>query len=96
MDTLDVRPLPDTVPEHFTARDVVSRWDVLGHYTRATATPASSCLDTAPERMLFAVRALQVDSGSEFESAFQTACRKHGMTLFVHPPRSPKLHGHVG
>ena len=29
VDTLDVRPLPGVVLKHFTARDVVSRWDVL-------------------------------------------------------------------
>ena len=86
MDTLDVRPLPGTVEEHFTARDVVSRWDVLGVYARATATPASSCLDTVLEHGLFAVRALQVDGGSEFESAFETACQKHGIRIFVLPP----------
>ena len=91
MDTLDVRPLPGTVLEHFTARDVVSRWDVLGVYARATATLASSCLDTVLERMLFAVRALQVDGGSEFESAFETSCQKHGIRIFVLPPGSPKL-----
>ena len=36
IDSLDVRPLPDTVLNHFTARDVISRWDVLGVHTRAT------------------------------------------------------------
>lgn len=29
VDTLDVRPLPGVVLKHFTARGVVSRWDVL-------------------------------------------------------------------
>ena len=39
VDTLDVRPLPGMVLKHFTARDVVSRWDVIEAHTRATAIP---------------------------------------------------------
>jgi len=38
VDTLDVRPLPGMVFKHFTARDVISRWDVLEVRSRATAT----------------------------------------------------------
>ena len=29
VDTLDIRSLPGVVLKHFTARDVVSRWDVI-------------------------------------------------------------------
>ena len=29
VDTLDIRPIPGVVFKHFTARDVVSRWDVI-------------------------------------------------------------------
>jgi len=29
LDTIDVRPLPGVIIKHFTARDVVSRWDVV-------------------------------------------------------------------
>lgn len=35
VDTLDVRPLPGVVLKQFTARDVVSRWDVVETYRRA-------------------------------------------------------------
>lgn len=34
LDTLDVRPLPKELFKHFTARDMVSRWDVVGAYRR--------------------------------------------------------------
>lgn len=95
LDTMDVRPLPGIVLKHFTARDVVSRWDVLGVFTRATATTASGFLDDLVERMPFSVRAVQVDGGSEFEAGFELACRQRGIKLFVLPPRSPKLNGHV-
>ena len=37
VDTLDLRPLPGVVLKQFTARDVVSRWDVLMVASRATA-----------------------------------------------------------
>ena len=45
VDTLDVRPLPGVAFKHFTARDVVSRWDVIQVYRRATATASrpSTC-----------------------------------------------------
>ncbi len=45
LDTLDVRPLPGIVLKHFTARDVVSRWDVLEAHRRATSTAAAAFLD---------------------------------------------------
>jgi hypothetical protein len=37
VDTLDVRPVPGVTFKQFTARDVVSRWDVIQAHTRATA-----------------------------------------------------------
>ncbi len=95
VDTLDVRPIPGVILKHYTARDLVSRWDVLGVYTRATATTASAFLDQLLHRMPFAVKAIQVDGGSEFQAAFEQACQSKGLALFVLPPRSPKLNGHV-
>ena len=51
VDTLDVRPLPGLVLKHFTARDVVARWDVIEVHTRATATTAAGFLDAIQKRM---------------------------------------------
>lgn len=95
VDTLDVRPLPGVVLKHFTARDVVSRWDVLEVHSRATANTATHFLETLLARMPFPVRAIQVDGGSEFQAAFETHCQERGLRLFVLPPRSPKLNGCV-
>jgi transposase len=53
VDTLDVRPIPGVVFKQFTARDVVSRWDVLQAHTRATAQTATQFLDTLQLRMPF-------------------------------------------
>ena len=95
VDTLDVRPLPGVVLKHFTARDIISRWDVLEAHTRATSNTASGFIEAMIERMPFPIRAIQVDGGSEFEDIFEETCRRKGIKLFVLPPRSPKLNGHV-
>jgi putative transposase len=95
VDTLDIRPLPGVVLKHFTARDVVARWDVVEAHTRATAATATSFLRTLMRRMPFPIRAVQVDGGAEFEAGFEQACEECGIKLFVLPPRSPKLNGHV-
>jgi putative transposase len=95
VDTLDLRPLPGVVLKHFTARDVVSRWDVLMVASQATAHAATRFLDTLLERMPFCVRGIQVDGGSEFQASFEQACQQRGLHLFVLPPHSPKLNGHV-
>ena len=95
VDTLDVRPIPGVVFKQFTARDVVSRWDVIQAHTRATAQTATQFLDTLQHRMPFPIRAVQVDGGSEFAAEFELACQQRGLHLFVLPPRSPKLNGAV-
>ena len=95
LDTLDVRPVPGIVLKHFTARDVVSRWDVVEAHTRATATTAAGFLDALQARMPFPVRAIQVGGGSEFQAGFEQACQQRDILLFTLPPRSPKLNGAV-
>jgi transposase InsO family protein len=95
VDTLDVRPVEGRVLKHFTARDMVSRWDVVEAHSRATATTAAHFLDTLQKRMPFPVKAIQVDGGSEYEALFEMECQKRSIRLFVLPPRSPKLNGCV-
>jgi transposase InsO family protein len=95
VDTMEVRPLPGVGFKQFTARDLVSRWDVVQAHARATAVSATEFLDTLVHRMPFPIRALQVDGGSEFAAQFEQACRQRGLHLFVLPTRSPKLNGSV-
>ena len=95
VDTLDVRPLPDKRIKHFTARDMDSRWDVIEAYGSATAGNAKKFLKTLLDRAPYPVQAIQVDGGSEFMADFEQACAEEGIRLFVLPPRSPKLNGHV-
>src|SRR5262249_3045398 len=95
VDTLDVHPLPGIRLKQFTGRDLVSRWDVVQVFQAATARTAAAYLDVLQARMPFPLRAIQVDGGAEFFAEFEQACQRRGRRLFVLPPRSPKLNGHV-
>jgi putative transposase len=95
IDTLDVRPYPGIVRKHLTARDVVSRWDVITAGDRVHSRAAARFIDEVQARMPFSIRAFQVDGGGEFAAEFERECCKRGIRLFVLPPRSPKLNGHV-
>jgi hypothetical protein len=95
VDTLDIRPLPKIILKQFTARDVVSRWDVLEAHYQATASLAAQFLNTLQARTPFSIRALQVDGGSEFFADFEAECQRRKIRLFVLPPKSPKLNGAV-
>lgn len=95
VDTMDLRPLPGVILKQFTSRDMVSRWDVLSVGRQATAAAATRFLDALIARSPYAIRAIQVDGGSEFMAGFETACQQRGIRLFVLPPRSPKLNGCV-
>ena len=95
LDTKEVRPARGVVLKHFSARDMVSRWDVVEVHERATSLAAAHFLDALIDRMPFPIAALQVDGGSEFAAEFETACQQRNLPLFVLPPRSPKLNGQV-
>ncbi len=95
VDTLDVRPLPGVILKHFTARDIVSRWDVVNVYRRATAATACHFLDELEARMPFPIKAIQVDGGAEFKAEFEKELKQRGIELFILPPRSPELNGYV-
>jgi hypothetical protein len=79
----------------FSARDVVSRWDVVELHRRATSLAAARFLDSLLDRTPFPIKVLQVDGGSEFAAEFEEACLQKDLPLFVLPPKSPKLNAHV-
>jgi putative transposase len=95
VDTKEIRMRHGVVLKHFSARDVLSRWDVVEVHRRATSLAAARFLDTLLDRLPFPVKALQVDGGSEFAAEFEQACQQKALPLFVLPPKSPKLNGHV-
>src|ERR1700681_253962 len=95
IDTKESRMRGGVLLKHFSARDVVSRWDVVEVHRRATSLAAARFLDTLLDRVPFPVKALQVDGGSEFAAEFEEACQQKQLPLFVLPPKSPKLNAHV-
>jgi putative transposase len=95
LDTLDVRPVPGQIWKQFTARDVISRWDVVELAPTASARNAVAMLDALAARMPFTVRGISVDGGSEFMADFELECQRRQIRLFILPPRSPKLNGCV-
>ncbi len=95
LDTLDVRPIPGVVLKQFTARDIVSKWDVIEVHRRATSISAKLFIETLQRRMPFPSRAIQVDGGAEFYAEFEQACKELNIKLYVLPPKSPKLNGAV-
>lgn len=95
VDTLDVRPVPAVIRKQFTARDTVSKWDVVAVYSTATSGRARAFLGVLVSRAPFPINAIQIDGGSEFKGEFEEACRLLGITLYVLPPRRPDLNGCV-
>ena len=78
VDTLDVRPLPGVVLKHFTARDVVSKGDVLQAHTKASSHTEAAFMDTLLRRIPFAVKVIQVDGGLSFKIALRRNAKGEG------------------
>lgn len=95
LDTTPIEIVPGLTRIHFTARDVISRKDVLAVHDRRSSRMAELVLTEDFPRFGFPVRAIQIDGGSEFKAVFEQACAARGILLFVLPVRSPKLNGHV-
>jgi len=95
VDTKEIRMHRGALLKHFSARDVVSRWDVVEVHRRATSLAAARFLDTLLEHFPLPVKALQIDGGSEFAAQSELACQQKQLPLFVLPPKSPKLNAHV-
>ena len=95
IDTTPITLYPGCQRVHITARDVVSRTDVVAAYKRGNSAAAEHFLRQELPRMGFPIRAIQIDGGSEFKAKFERACQALGIALFVLPPRSPRLNGKV-
>lgn len=89
IDTTPILLYPGRQRIHITARDVVSRKDIVAAYREGSSAAAERFLREELARMGFAVHALQIDGGSEFKAKFERACHALGIALFVLPPRSP-------
>ncbi len=95
VDSTPITLYPGCQRVHITARDVISRTDVVAAYTRGNSAAAEHFLRHELPRMGFPIRAIQIDGGSEFKAKFERACEALGIALYVLPPRSPRLNGKV-
>jgi transposase InsO family protein len=95
MDTLKLQLMSNDVRYHFSARDVVSRWDCARAFRRQTSFAAARFLEYLETKFPFPIKAIQIDGGSEFMKDFEEAARERQILLFVIPPRSPELNGYV-
>jgi transposase InsO family protein len=95
VDTLSVNVRPDKAIKHFTAYDPVGRFTAAKAFSTATAGCAKNFLDKLLGAFPFAIKAIQVDGGSEFMAEFEQACKDNGLALFVLPPKRPQLNGAV-
>lgn len=95
IDTMRLYPAPGVVRYHFSAVDLVSRFGVVGVRGVATAGTAKEFLAEVHARCPFPIKAIQIDGGSEFMAAFEAECQAQAIPLWILPPRSPKLNGHV-
>ena len=95
VDTLTVTLGPGEVIKHFSAVDLATRFSLAEVHTRATANLAAGFLAHLVAQAPFAVKAIQVDGGSEYMSDFEEACQRLGIRLFVLLPKRPQLNGHV-
>jgi hypothetical protein len=87
--------LPGATIKHFNAYDPFAKWTVARPCKQATAKYAASFLDQVLQQMPDPVKAIQIDAGFEFVAEFEQACADRKLSLYVPPPRSPKLNGAV-
>lgn len=95
VDTLQVRLIPNEIRYQFSARDVVLKYDGLRGYKSQASLKAAHFLHYLRKKFPFKIKAIQIDGGSEFKDQFEEQCRRRKILLFVLPPRSSKLNGHV-
>jgi transposase InsO family protein len=95
LDTLAINVRPDKAIKQFTAYDPVARFTAAKAFSTATAGCAKNFLAKLVSAFPFAIKAIQVDGGSEFMAEFEQACKDQGLALFVLPPKRPQLNGAV-
>lgn len=95
IDTLEIKLLPGLVRYQFTARDIISRRDGIKVFSKQSSFCGKQFLEYLEKKYPFPMKAIQIDGGSEFKKDFEQACADRKLPLFVLPPRSPKLNGHV-
>ena len=95
IDTLHVRTEYGQHRYQFTAQDYISKFTARSVATTVASSSAANVLEALEDRLPITVKAIQVDGGSEFMAVFESVCQQRGITLYVLPPKSPKLNGLV-
>lgn len=95
IDHMSINPAPGKTYKEFKAICPISKIMYAEVYWSASANNAKNFLLKLKHHLPFDIRSIQVDGGSEFRAEFEQACEELGIPLFVLPPRSPELNGHV-
>src|SRR3990167_1258735 len=95
LDTVHVYPIPGQRRYQFTASDYIAKHTARVAASAISAKSAKKILDAIGQRFPYAIKAIQIDGGSEFKAEFEKECQQRNIMLFVLPPRSPKLNGVV-
>ena len=92
VDTVDLRRHLQEQRKQFTARDMVSRWDVIEAHTRATSSTGGTVSQVSRKRSAPSIsRRSRSMEAVEFAGQFEQECKARSIRLFTLPPRSPKL-----
>jgi len=81
--------------KHFEAVCPITKIVIAEAYGAAGSLNAKRFLEFLIKKLPFPIKSIQVDGGSEFMKNFEDACKEYGIELFVIPPRTPELNGHV-
>ena len=71
-----MRALPGIVMKHFTARDIISGWNVLEAHSRASSHITSGFIDVPVKANAFHYQSYSGGWGSEFQDAFKRVPEK--------------------
>ena len=81
--------------KHFKAACPVTKFVAEEAYCAATSFVGEEFLKHVIDSFPFEIKSIQVDGGSEFMGAFESACEALKIPLFVLPPRRPQYNGTV-
>jgi putative transposase len=89
------RPYTVTKPEDYQVEEPGDIAELDTPDVRPLPGIAAALMGTPLRRMPFPIKVIQVDAGAEFQDSFEAECQRRDIKLFVLPPRSPKINGHV-
>ncbi len=64
---METTPTYCQLTSHFTARDIIRRWDVVGRYSQATASTTAHFLDKLEAEAPFTIRSIQIEAAQSLK-----------------------------